>query len=96
MGKAKNPDTPNYKKYGVPLYGSAWAPSVIINDSPQQLDRKPGADEVSGEGSTPSPTSPTYLVFSGGGGEGRSGIPNSLLLAEFDFASNSLSDMPVS
>ena len=96
MGKAKNPDTPNYKKYGLPLYGSAWVPSVIINDSPQPLDRKLEADEVSGEGSTLSPTSPTYLVFSGGGGEGRSGIPNSLLLAEFDYASNSLSDMPVS
>ncbi|RVW17067.1 hypothetical protein CK203_070621 [Vitis vinifera] len=55
---------------------------------------KAEADEVSGEGSTPSPAAPTYLVFCGGGGEGRSGIPNALLLAEFDFASNSLSDMP--
>lgn len=95
MGKAKNPDPPNYKKYGVPLYGAAWAPSTIINDAPQPLDQKQEADEVSGEGSTPSPAAPTYLVFCGGGGEGRSGIPNALLLAEFDFASNSLSDMPV-
>lgn len=96
MGKAKNPDTPNYKKYGVPLYGSAWAPSSIIKDTPQPLDEKQEADEVSGEVSTPSPAAPTYLVFCGGGGEGRSGISNALLLAEFDFASNSLSDVPVS
>ncbi|KAG5558585.1 hypothetical protein RHGRI_008509 [Rhododendron griersonianum] len=36
-----------------------------------------------------------YLVFAGGGGEGRSGIPNALLLARFDFESNCLNDQPV-
>ncbi|KAG5558576.1 hypothetical protein RHGRI_008502 [Rhododendron griersonianum] len=36
-----------------------------------------------------------YLVFAGGGGEGRSGIPNVLLLARFDFESNCLNDQPV-
>lgn len=96
MGKAENPDLPSFRKYGVPLYGAAWAPSTIINDSTQPSDQKQDADEVSREGSTPSSAAPKYLVFCGGGGEGRSGIPNALLLAEFDFASDSLSDTPVS
>ncbi|KAG9158685.1 hypothetical protein Leryth_023115, partial [Lithospermum erythrorhizon] len=37
----------------------------------------------------------SYVVLAGGGGEGRSGIPNALLVSEFDFASNSLADEPV-
>ncbi|KAF7147824.1 hypothetical protein RHSIM_Rhsim03G0184600 [Rhododendron simsii] len=36
-----------------------------------------------------------YLVFAGGGGEGRSGIPNALLLARFDFESNCLNDRTI-
>ncbi|CAL0321345.1 unnamed protein product [Lupinus luteus] len=34
------------------------------------------------------------LVFGGDGGEGRSSIPKSLLIAHFDVTSNSLSDQP--
>ncbi|GAA0160164.1 guanyl-nucleotide exchange factor [Lithospermum erythrorhizon] len=37
----------------------------------------------------------SYVVLAGGGGEGRSGIPNALLVSEFDFPSNSLADQPV-
>lgn len=36
------------------------------------------------------------LVLGGGGGEGRSGVPNALLLARFDQTSRSLSEEPVS
>ena len=96
MGKVKNPDPPNYKKYGVPLYGAAWVPSTVISDPPHPIDQNQEADQDPGDGSTQSPAAPTCVVFCGGGGEGRSGIPNAILLAEFDFASNSLSDMPVS
>jgi len=52
-----------------------------------------------GEGSSSAPPASNqlhYLVFAGGGGEGRCGIPNEILLAEFDFSADSLSDHPVS
>ncbi|RZR77000.1 hypothetical protein BHM03_00001948 [Ensete ventricosum] len=35
------------------------------------------------------------VALGGGGGEGRSGVPNVLLIAEFDLISRSLSDTPV-
>ncbi|CAD5177822.1 unnamed protein product [Musa acuminata subsp. malaccensis] len=40
---------------------------------------------------------PNWLLVAlgGGGGEGRSGVPNVLLIAEFDLISRSLSDTPV-
>lgn len=55
-------------------------------------------EESKDESSTSVTNSSTqsYLVFAGGGGEGRSGIPNALLLALFEPSSNSLSDQPVS
>nr|ACU18594.1 unknown [Glycine max] len=40
-------------------------------------------------------TAGNYLLFAGGGGAGHSGIPNALVIAHFDVASNSLSDQPV-
>ncbi|KAM7275780.1 hypothetical protein ACFE04_017646 [Oxalis oulophora] len=36
-----------------------------------------------------------FAVLAGGGGEGRSGIKNAVVVAQFDFASNSLSNQPV-
>nr|GFB41529.1 quinoprotein alcohol dehydrogenase-like superfamily [Tanacetum cinerariifolium] len=35
-----------------------------------------------------------YVVFGGGGGEGRSGIPNALVISRFHHGSNYLSDQP--
>ncbi|KAL8225549.1 hypothetical protein R6Q57_018106 [Mikania cordata] len=75
----------NYKKYGVPFYGASFVPRNAFRSS--DTEPKDGDDnEVVGD----------YLVFSGGGGEGRSGIPNALVISLFDPASNSLSDQPVS
>lgn len=61
---------------------------------------KKSEDVKSGDGegssSAPPPSNQLhYLVFAGGGGEGRCGIPNEILLAEFDFSADSLSDHPV-
>ena len=95
MGKNAVADPPNFKKYGVPFYSVAWIPQTILKSHQKQP-----TDEVSdaADSSTPS-LSPgsgeLYLALAGGGGEGRSGIPNSLLIAHFDAASNSLSDQPV-
>ncbi|KAI4357644.1 hypothetical protein L6164_001580 [Bauhinia variegata] len=93
------PDPPNFKKYGVPFYSVAWVPPAVI-----RLHQNPPPDEVSGDDAKSDPppepevvkqTGEHYLAFAGGGGEGRSGIPNAVLLADFHVESNSLSDQAV-
>ncbi|GFZ18311.1 SEC12P-like 2 protein [Actinidia rufa] len=89
---AKDTTDANCKKYGVPLYGASWVPPTATRSDPKPTPD--GEDEPSGDESPPS-TPPIYhVVLAGGGGEGRSGIPNALLLVHFDFASNCLSDQP--
>lgn len=101
MGKSNVPDPPNLKKYGVPFYSVAWIPQHLIksrqNDTADQSSDSDhdSSPATKSEPETDGPTGWSYLVFAGGGGEGRSGIPNTLLLAHFDVASNSLSDEPV-
>ncbi|CAH1443278.1 unnamed protein product [Lactuca virosa] len=58
---------------------------VLVLSSETESKRE---DEIVGDGSN-------YVVFAGGGGEGRSGIPNALVISLFDSSSNSLSDQPV-
>ncbi|XP_071711271.1 SEC12-like protein 2 [Rutidosis leptorrhynchoides] len=76
----------NCKKYGVPFYGVSFVPQNALKSS-DDTDPKE-QHQGSGNGSQ-------YVIFSGGGGEGRSGIPNALVVSRFDSASNSLSDEPV-
>ncbi|PWA44063.1 SEC12P-like 2 protein [Artemisia annua] len=76
----------NCKRYGVPFYGVSFVPQNALRVS--DTGSKKEDEEGSGSGSN-------YVIFSGGGGEGRSGIPNALVISIFDSATNSLSDQPV-
>ncbi|MFS7982965.1 putative transcription factor WD40-like family [Helianthus anomalus] len=75
----------NCKRYGVPFYGASFVPHNALKSSDTDAKKE---DEDSGN-------RPNYVIFAGGGGEGRSGIPNALVISLFDSASNSLSDEPV-
>ncbi|PIN02435.1 Prolactin regulatory element-binding protein/Protein transport protein SEC12p [Handroanthus impetiginosus] len=92
MGKGNTSDDElSCQKYGVPLYGAAWVPPAAAA----------AAAAVETEVSSTEPETPAsyavdrHIVLAGGGGEGRSGIPNALLLSTFDFDSSSLSVQPV-
>jgi len=108
MGKRQIPDPPNLKKYGVPFYSVAWIPQNLIksrqietaddsNDSDHNSasSTEPESEPPTKAESEPSSIAGNYVLFAGGGGAGRSGIPNALVIAHFDIESNSLSSEPV-
>ncbi|XP_047151261.1 SEC12-like protein 2 isoform X2 [Vigna umbellata] len=108
MGKRQIPDPPNLKKYGVPFYSVAWIPQHLIksrqiqtaddssdSDHNSALSTEPESEPATKAESEPASVTGNYLLFTGGGGAGRSGIPNALVIAHFDIASNSLSSQPV-
>ncbi|KAK9091654.1 hypothetical protein Sjap_024831 [Stephania japonica] len=72
------------RKYGIPIYGASWIPTQNRFEEEAEI-------ESTHQHQRPSSSS---LVFCGGGGEGRIGIPNSLLIAHFDSNSNALSPDP--
>lgn len=81
----------NCKNYGVPIYGAGWVPSSALRSAVE-----PPADDEKDDGDKSSAPAPeNYVVLAGGGGEGNSGIRNALVVAQFDFDSNVLSDEPV-
>ncbi|KAK7849393.1 sec12-like protein 2 [Quercus suber] len=82
------PLTRNFQKYGLPLYSAAWVWYKLLDPDPDPST----SDEVSKSKSKS--TQKNYIVLAGGGGEGRSGIPNAVLLVEFDFTAKSLSNLP--
>ncbi|XP_061987599.1 SEC12-like protein 2 isoform X2 [Populus nigra] len=97
MGKKKETDPPALQKYGVPLYSAAWLPLKFRHedhDSSKQHEREQDKDREEITHASAS-SYEYYVVLAGGGGEGRSGIPNAVLLSRFDFSSNSLSPQPV-
>lgn len=88
-------DPPNFKKYGVPSYSVAWIPPNVIKSVLNQTTVEASDNADSSTPQPPEQSGEHYLAITGGGGEGSSGIPNAVLLAHFDVASNSLSDQPV-
>ncbi|KAK3183547.1 hypothetical protein Dsin_030833 [Dipteronia sinensis] len=101
MGKSDGAESHNLQKYGVPFYGAAWVPYSHVRSkllSPEGINKEEndGGDRNGSEDEASSAAGGNYyVVLAGGGGEGRSGIPNAVVLSHFDFASNSLSDQPV-
>lgn len=88
-------DPPCSQKYGVPLFGAAWAPrSVFGSDAEEKASGKDDPPSESADAAR-STSAENYVVFAGGGGEGRSGIPNAILISHFDFSANCLSEQPV-
>jgi len=63
------------QSYGFPIYCAAWLPLAHI------LKPDPPAAEADADASSPSSPSPPMAVLGGGGGEGRSGVPNKLVVA---------------
>ncbi|KAL5763289.1 hypothetical protein ACOSP7_019553 [Xanthoceras sorbifolium] len=98
MVKSDGSESQNLQKYGVPFYGAAWVPyshgrSKLV--SPEDNNKDDDGEDRNGSDDEASSAADYYVVLAGGGGEGRSGIPNAVVLSHFDFASNSLSDQPV-
>lgn len=78
--------TPNTKSYGVPIYGADWLPLNLTKSLPNDNDSGDSPPPIDAGG---------HVILAGGGGEGRSGIRNALLVSRFDYTSNTLSDQPV-
>lgn len=67
------------QSYGFPIYCAAWLPLAhILKPDPPAAEADADAD---GASSSPSSPPPPMAVLGGGGGEGRSGVPNKLVVA---------------
>ncbi|KAI4367339.1 hypothetical protein MLD38_023087 [Melastoma candidum] len=87
-------DAPNYRKYGVPLYSAAYAPTCMVLQQVEKSLEGENREESKEEHVDGKKGDRCYVVLAGGGGEGRNGIPNAILLAGFDFVDNLLSVEP--
>lgn len=68
-------------------------------EAEEEKEDKGKQERDEGSEGEPSPSSQKgdrlLVALGGGGGEGRSGVPNALVVSEFDLVSGSLSDQPV-
>ncbi|CAI0410106.1 unnamed protein product [Linum tenue] len=91
MANGQSPDSSALQKREDSNKESATsAPADKDGDS---VDKEPSAAEPQ-KADGPA-ASEYYVVLAGGGGEGRSGIANAIVVAHFDFASSTLSPQPV-
>ncbi|XP_073110254.1 SEC12-like protein 2 isoform X2 [Elaeis guineensis] len=99
---------PIYSAAWVPLdrISSAAAAAVAAEGEEAKVEeaeeeKEDKGKQEGGEGSEEEPCSSSQkgdrllVALGGGGGEGRSGVPNAVVVSEFDLASRSLSDQPV-
>ncbi|CAE6062093.1 unnamed protein product [Arabidopsis arenosa] len=84
----------NMQTYGVPIYAVDWIPEVAVR-SKIIMDPEKSEDDDESSSSSLSSSSRSCIVLSGGGGEGRSGIPNVILICRVDLNTNSLSEQPL-
>ncbi|KAJ1276347.1 hypothetical protein BS78_05G207900 [Paspalum vaginatum] len=69
------------QSYGFPIYCAAWLPLAhILKPDPPAADADTDAS-ASPSAPPPPPPPPPMAVLGGGGGEGRSGVPNKLVVA---------------
>ncbi|XP_020100388.1 SEC12-like protein 2 isoform X1 [Ananas comosus] len=104
MAKGRREIPPCSKTYGFPIYCASFVPLAEIAaakkddeddgaaDAPGGGDGGGGSGEGGGGGGG---GDRLVAALGGGGGEGRSGVPNALVVACFDLPSRSLSDQPV-
>lgn len=93
MSNTDSSGSPNFKKYGVPFYAVAWIPDKAVQFIYKSQEQQPEPDQTQSNDDFTS--CGNYVVLAGGGGEGRSGIPNAVVVARFDPSSNFLTDDPV-
>uniref|UniRef100_A0A0A9FB24 Anaphase-promoting complex subunit 4-like WD40 domain-containing protein n=1 Tax=Arundo donax TaxID=35708 RepID=A0A0A9FB24_ARUDO len=71
------------QSYGFPIYCAAWLPLAHILKPDAAAADDADADADASSSSAPPPP-PPMAVLGGGGGEGRSGVPNKLVVAALD------------
>lgn len=104
MARGRREIPPCCKSYGLPFYCAACVPidrikssssSSDINEPIEDRDQDRKQDHDQDKPLAAVNSDRLIIALGGGGGEGRSGVPNALILSSFDFASGSLADHPV-
>lgn len=101
MGRGRRQEIPPCcKRYGSPLFCAAWIPpcgreSASAEEEKVKLEAESKITKREEEKDDEKRCDDWMLILGGGGGEGRSGVPNAVLMSRFDPISRSLSDQPV-
>lgn len=100
MARGRREIEPCSRTYGFPIYCAGWVPFSHISTSSASPEQESEGDDKGDSSSanaadTSDASDKLLVVVGGGGGEGRSGVPNALVVSGFEFSSRSLSDQPV-
>ncbi|GLJ25316.1 hypothetical protein SUGI_0484610 [Cryptomeria japonica] len=75
-------DEKTLKRYRFPIFSASW--SKYENSQSKEEDQENKNEKKKGQGK--------YIIMSGGGGEGRTGVENGLILARYDLENEELSE----